>query len=126
MFNWRRLRDLNQEGGDNRAYRVLRSTLHAQHKIMHRNDLLFAIDVDGANSIKPHTVRRCFSHPFPLIQPLEISIVNDGELSARERNKTVRFRGRHNSLYTQVGHSQSSQTGLMCRHFTLRGSRHAF
>jgi hypothetical protein len=59
--------------------------------------------------------------PFPLIQKNIIRCIDNGDQAFCEGDKTVRFRRRHNILFAQVGHSQPSTAGLMCRHFTLKG-----
>jgi hypothetical protein len=79
----------------------------------------------SANGIVGLVSRTPICTPLPLVQPIKISSVNNRKLTPSKGNKTVGWFRRHNSLFTQVGHSQPSTAGLMCRHFTLRGRPHA-
>jgi hypothetical protein len=63
--------------------------------------------------------------PFPLIQKIVVSSINNREQAFCEWDKTVGWQRRHNILCEQVGHSQPSTAALMCRHFTLSEVCHA-
>jgi hypothetical protein len=59
------------------------------------------------------------STPFPLIQPIEIVCIDNGEQAFCDWDKSVKWVRRHNTLRNQVGHSQPSTADVMCRHFSV-------
>lgn len=103
---------------------VIATALDSQDNVMHPQIFSVLSRIPAFRIVTPSI--RCFLRkPFPLIQPFKIGRVNDGELPLCKWDETIRWVRRHNILCKQVGHIQPSKAGLMCRHFTPIGVRHA-
>jgi hypothetical protein len=107
---------------------VIRAALNAKHEVVHPNPAShypsFSVFMNGTYGIEKSTTSD-FRMPLPLIQPIKIGFVNDGNFTPREWNEAVGWKRQHNSLWMQVGHYQPSKAVLMCCHFTLSEIRHA-
>ena len=90
---------------------VINETVNAENKPMHLN---YAATSRPSCCIEIVPTRIFVSKPIPLIQPLEISGINDGVLISRQWNKAVRFVSRlNNCVFLHAVFHRSSRQGSL-------------